>query len=840
MAIDIDSMIDYRSFYETWLQLEVKGNRAVAFCPFHKEGKVPNLSIDLKTGKYKCFSCQAQGNAYTFLQEHPDIKMSKEQAVEYIREKTGLPKVVEGGKGKRSPYTVSEYAQNKKLPVEFLKSLGLKDSRANGYCRVVIPYYSESGELVANRYRNGPGSHIRFTWQRGAKAMLYGLWRLKEFREQGSEIILVEGESDTHTLWYHGIPALGIPGATTFKPEWAQFLQGFTVYLCQDADEAGEVCLDNLCKGLHAGRWSGTLYAFRLPEYKDVSEMHCADPEKFQERWAAAIEGAEKIDLTTRMAAPMQSIEGAPDLRIPPGWRVDDTGIYKQEESGWVKISHTPMFISRKLDSLATGMERVELKIGVNEVMKTITIAKSTIAQARTITALADFGANIHSGNAKYLVEYFSDYEGYNKDLLPVVKAVDHLGWIDNKRFMPGLANDIALDVTDTGSLALASAYRQSGRREEWIRAVDIARKYKIPRLMLAASFASPMISLLGQRIFILHVWGPSRGGKTAALKTALSVWGDPEGLIVSFNATRVGLERMASLYADLPLGIDERQVVGDKQSFIEGLVYLLGLGKGKVRGAKSGGLQNFSYWRTIILTTGEEPLIADNSNAGVRTRTLEIWGNLIESEKEAQLLHELTNEHFGFAGPEFIRRLVDYQRDALKEQFRNISNHLREQAPNKVTSHLDALALLALADSLYSQWVLGVQEDQADDEAMELVMWTVDQLEDNKESDMAIRAWEHLQGWLTAYEEKFSSNCQPPRYGYIDEECWYIIPQFFEKEMKEAGFNPRRVLFEFAERGWIKTEMDGNRIRYKVRKKAFSKNERFIAVIKKVGTVGT
>lgn len=843
VTIDIDSRIDYRTFYEEWLRLEIKGTKGTAFCPFHDDGKTPNLSIDLKTGKYKCFSCKAQGNAYTFLQEHPSLKMTKEQASAYIRKKAGLPEVVEGGKGKKTPYTVAEYARAKKLPVEFLQDLGLKDSRAAGGSRVMIPYLSETGELVASRYRNGPGSNLRFTWQRGAKAMLYGLWRLKEFKTQGSEIVLVEGESDTHTLWYHGVPALGIPGASTFKPEWAQYLKGFTVYLCQDADEAGTTCLDNVCRGLFSGRWEGELFSFKLPGFKDASEMHINDPDKFSARWAAAMEGAEKIDVKTRIASSGQSIEGAPELRTPHGWRVDDAGIHKLEESGWVKVSHTPMFLSRKLDSLSTGMERVELKIGVNGIMKPITTAKSNIAQARTITMLADFGANIHSGNAKYIVEYFSEQEGCNKDLLPVVKAVDHLGWIDSSRFLPGVAEDVALDVTDTGSMALANAYRPGGHRDDWLKAANIARKYKVSRLMLAAAFASPLINILGQRIFILHAWGPSRGGKTAALKTALSVWGDPEGLIASFNATRVGLERMASFYADLPLGIDERQVVGDKQAFVEGLVYLLGLGKGKARGAKGGGLQNFSFWRTLILTTGEEPITAETSNAGVRTRTLELWGNPIESEKDAQTLHELSNEHFGYAGPEFIKKLINYDRSSLKEQFKVVSEHLRSEAPDKVTSHLDALSLLALADSLYSQWVLGVKEEQVDDDALELIMWAVDKLEDNRESDMALRSWEHLQGWLTAYEEKFANSCQPPRYGYQDEECWYVIPQFFEKEMREAGFNPRRVLIEFAEREWIRTESEGNRIRYRVRKSfGNNKKERFVA-IKKVGTghqVGT
>jgi putative DNA primase/helicase len=40
--------------------------------------------------------------------------------------------------------------------------------------------------------------------------MLYGLWRLEKIRRVGW-VVLVEGESDTQTLWIHGIPALGIP-----------------------------------------------------------------------------------------------------------------------------------------------------------------------------------------------------------------------------------------------------------------------------------------------------------------------------------------------------------------------------------------------------------------------------------------------------------------------------------------------------------------------------------------------------------------------------------------------------------------------------------------------------
>src|SRR5690606_36006305 len=112
------------------------------------------------------------------------------------------------------------------------------------------------------------------------------------------------------------------------------------------------------------------------------------------------------------------------------------------------------------------------------------------------------------------------------------------------------------------GSATVVSGYSSSGDFAEWRKAVEPIRNgHPIARFMLSAAFAAPLLKLVNQRVFIIHAWGASRGGKTAAAKAALSVWGDPDTLITTFNATRVGLERTAAFYSDLPLVIDEKQV---------------------------------------------------------------------------------------------------------------------------------------------------------------------------------------------------------------------------------------------------------------------------------------
>lgn len=109
--------------------------------------------------------------------------------------------------------TIEQYAEGKKLGLEFLRELGLSTIHIPDPC-VRIPYFNLERELVAVRRRHSlhQGQGPKFTWNNGATPQPYGQERLSAARDAGL-IFLVEGESDAHTLWQHNVPALGIPGA---------------------------------------------------------------------------------------------------------------------------------------------------------------------------------------------------------------------------------------------------------------------------------------------------------------------------------------------------------------------------------------------------------------------------------------------------------------------------------------------------------------------------------------------------------------------------------------------------------------------------------------------------
>ncbi len=189
-----------------------------------------------------------------------------------------------------SGLTVTELAEAKGLPEDFLRSLGVADGvTGTGSSRrpcVDIAYADESGELRALRKRLSLDGPSRFVWRRGDKATLYGLPYLKDIKRSG-KVILVEGESDAWTLWHHRIPALGVPGASTWKERFRLYLDGLEVYVWHEPDDGG----DNL---LHAV--SQNLLDVRVIEApadaKDASDLYLLDPDNFKARMLALIEAA--------------------------------------------------------------------------------------------------------------------------------------------------------------------------------------------------------------------------------------------------------------------------------------------------------------------------------------------------------------------------------------------------------------------------------------------------------------------------------------------------------------------------------------------------------------------
>lgn len=338
---------------------QVTSNHWMACCPCHDDHN-PSLSVTSKDGKLlvKCFAGCDQRTLWNRLLELAGV----EKRYEVYRngkngQQTKRPRKTNAGNRVEAPNhndkdaadgdlsetptptntdptpaetqettqgcSLQQIAEAKGLPAEFLKELGVSqwyDTERTP--RLRIPYYDQEGNEIGCRLRMNLDGKERFKWRKGSKTALYGLWKLQEARDAGY-VLLVEGESDCWTLWYCGLPAVGMPGKDTWREELAHYLQGLRVYIWQEPD-APEL-------PLKVGLDIPDARVIHAQQYKDPSEAFVAlGRERFVQWMQEQMQQAEPVsDILQRAAdAELQQLyEACKEVREHP----DPWALIKQE-----------------------------------------------------------------------------------------------------------------------------------------------------------------------------------------------------------------------------------------------------------------------------------------------------------------------------------------------------------------------------------------------------------------------------------------------------------------------------------------------------------------------------
>ena len=488
----------------------------------------------------------------------------------------------------------------------------------------------------------------------------------------------------------------------------------------------------------------------------------------------------------------------------------DDGGITTSSMFGEVMVCRHPIMPVRRLINVDTGEERMEIAYKPGRTWRpNIVVEKLTIASTQSIISLASNGVAVNAENARLLSTYLFEMEQLNYDTIPEQKSVGRLGWISDHGFSP-FVDGLAFDGEQNYKF-MFDAVKSFGDRNKWLDGMRSFRAEKtIGRIFLAASFASVLIEPLGLLPFFVHAWGGTGNGKTVCLMAAASVWGAPDGdgLITTFNATDVGQEMTASFLNSLPMCIDELQIqttAGAKD--FDRMVYMLTEGKGKRRGARSGGLRKQTTWRNCMLTTGESPITRPGSAGGAVNRIIEF--ECYESiAKDLPALAALVKENYGFAGREFVEHL---QQPGVLDLAKTIQqNYYQELNKYDSTEKLAASASVILtADAIATQLFWQDHNELT-------VKDFVDIMASKDDVDVNRRAFDYMQELVARNPAHFAPNLS----GEYSSEVWgversdlvYIIKSVFDREMEAAGYNPAAFLAWAKRNGNIVCDKGGRR----------------------------
>ena len=201
------------------------GRERVGDCPMC--GKRDHFFVHAERGTYECKVCGESGNAITFLGW-----IAKAAAASTTRER------------------LLQLSAHRGIPTGVLRdgSVGFRDGEW------LIPCFSETGTVRDIRRYDGK----KLMCTAGCKNQLWGADRLAASGENAT-VLLLEGEWDgLAARWLardagEDMVCVAVPGATTFKPEWAKLFAGkrvLTVYDNDDAGDRGQIKAEKALRGV--------------------------------------------------------------------------------------------------------------------------------------------------------------------------------------------------------------------------------------------------------------------------------------------------------------------------------------------------------------------------------------------------------------------------------------------------------------------------------------------------------------------------------------------------------------------------------------------------------------
>ncbi|MCB5878470.1 DUF927 domain-containing protein [Blautia producta] len=464
-----------------------------------------------------------------------------------------------------------------------------------------------------------------------------------------------------------------------------------------------------------------------------------------------------------------------------------------------IMACYHPILPVERLKSLETGEERIRLAYKRRGIWEEIIVPKTMVTSAAKIVSLSGRGIAVTSENARYLVRYLADVENSNEESINVQYSTSKMGWLRDG-FMP-----YDTDVVFDGDAKLKDTFEAIapyGSRMAWYEYVKTLRatgKLEI-KFMLAASFASVLISIVDGLPFFVDLWGETGGGKSVCLMLAASVWANPRehAYIKDYKGTEVGHEVLCDFLNHLPLMLDDTSKKDKKiEENFEALVYSLCSGKGKTRSNKDLGLNRENHWKNCILTNGERPLTSYVNQGGAINRILELECNREIYDNPSETIETLKNS-YGHAGKDFIDVITQIGTGEVKRIQKEFQTKLADE--EKMEKQALSLSIILTADRIATDYLFQDREYIPLEDA-KVVLIDREELSDNK------RCYQYILGEVEINAAKFDAySPTTEKWGCMESGYVVIYNNIFDSMCKKGGFSKTAFLSWADKNGLIQT----------------------------------
>ena len=453
-------------------------------------------------------------------------------------------------------------------------------------------------------------------------------------------------------------------------------------------------------------------------------------------------------------------------------------------------VSRKPILPIAIMDNVDAGVQKVQIGIWDLGRWKKIVVERELLTNSSKIIKLANQGVPVGTDNSRLMAQYFNDLLAEYDEKIPRNPARSVMGWVeqDEKRlFMPYEAG-IDFDGEDSYKY-LYDAIKQRGTLQEW---VDYCLPHRLCieiRLVMAAAFASPLIELVGENPFVMHLWGGTGTAKTVSLLIAASIYGDPKPgkLVRTMDMTANAMRGTAAFLNSIPFCGDELQTIKSKWngSYDQLIMQITeGIDRGRM---KYNSIEDIKSWQCSFLFTGEEPCVKAGSGGGVANRVIqiEVSKKLVD---DGNAVANFFRTHFGTAGPEYIGALQSglFDIDGIYRSY--FSDLIKTDTTDKQAG---AMALMLTGDKIAHDVFWPDEPETTTD-------MVVQYLASARQVDVSERAYQYACGVVSENSCNFTNSSRIV-WGQANEDgTVYINRSVLARILTDAGYD-----FEACKKAW-------------------------------------
>lgn len=377
-------------------------------------------------------------------------------------------------------------------------------------------------------------------------------------------------------------------------------------------------------------------------------------------------------------------------------------------------IYHNDVYVLRRLRDPELGevaVIRVHLpKDGVQEFMMPLT---SVTSRDEFRKQMASHGVIVLKVDE--LMAYIMSWITELQATTVAENARRQFGWIDDcKGFVLGdkeyRANKIIDNHPSAATTQYFNAFKPRGSLEGWKEVADFYNRegMELHQIIMLLSFGSPLVELIDKINGVsLHVYSKDGGfGKTTALFSGASVWGDPEKLTIRNDDTVNFMWNRAEIYKNIMLPVDEITDADPKALGSNAYVTTGGQQRGRMSGGSNVERVRGEPWSLATIMTGNKSVV--EAIATTKAAPLAEARRILEVEAKAfrgldktvtDKFNSILSRNYGWAGAIYVNYLIrhlDEVRNLLLNVMERVDKHCGLSQQDRFWSALCATVITA------------------------------------------------------------------------------------------------------------------------------------------------